>query len=140
MLSDTVRYAKRIAVKLNCVIVLLSQINEEGQLRGSRAIGFHASYWWRWNCGAEDKQKGFVTVEQPKARSGEQYDFYLTCDFQHMRMDSYMGPADDVADDPESPRARPKDPVNSGSHGRSGGGPPPPPKKRIRMSLTDDGL
>lgn len=130
LLSDAVRYAKRIAGKLNCVIILLSQLNEEGQLRGSRAIGFHASYWWRWNCGAEDKQKGFVTVEQPKARSGEQYDFYLTCDFQHMRMDTYVGPESDFESDGESPEPI-KDPEKASKQ---------MPRKRITMSLTEDGL
>lgn len=138
MYSEAVRYAKRIAVKLDCVIVLLSQLNEDGQLRGSRAIGFHASFWWKLGGSSKDdqiasKERGFLTVEQPKARSGEQFDFYLTCDFAHMRMDTYYGPEANMKDDGESPQrvADPAKLVLASSNA---------PKKKIKMSLTDDGL
>ena len=104
ILGDIVRYAKRMAQQMNCVIVLLAQLNEEGQIRGSRAIGHHANFWFKWECTEEDKQKGFLTIEQSKARGSEQYDFYLTADFAHMRMDSYLGPLDSGPDDGESPK------------------------------------
>lgn len=134
ILGDIVRYAKRMAQQMNCVIVLLAQLNEEGQIRGSRAIGHHANFWFKWECTDEDKQKGFITIEQAKARGGEQYDFYVTADFAHMRMDSYLGPLDDAPDDGESPKPGsiagmkfdPKRGVTK--------------KKGVKMSLTDGDL
>ncbi len=136
ILGDIVRYAKRMAQQMNCVIVLLAQLNEEGQIRGSRAIGHHANFWFKWECTDEDKQKGFITVEQAKARGGEQYDFYLTADFNHMRMDSYLGPTDiGMPDDGESPKP-----------GKIAKGQFDPkkgmklPKKAVKLSLTADEL
>lgn len=138
MYSEAVRYLKRIAVKLNCVIVLLSQVNDDGQLRGSRAIGFHASFWWQLGGKTRDdqqaaKDRGFITVEQPKARAGEQFDFYLTCDFARMRMETYYGPEANMKDDGESPK-RVNDPAKLNMISSSA------PKKRVRMSLSEDGL
>jgi len=137
MLGDIVRYAKRMAQQMNCVIVLLAQLNEEGQIRGSRAIGHHANFWFKWECTEEDKQKGFITIEQAKARAGEQYDFYVTADFAHMRMDSYLGPLDDGApDDGESPK--PGNIANVKFDPKKG----VKQKKRgsVKMSLTDEDL
>ncbi len=134
ILGDIVRYAKRMAQQMNCVIVLLAQLNEEGQIRGSRAIGHHANFWFKWECTDEDKQKGFLTVEQAKARGGEQYDFYLTADFAHMRMDSYLGPTDTGPDDGESPK--PGSIANAKFDPKKG----IKMKKSVKLSLTESDL
>ena len=90
VLGEAARYCKIMAEKLKCVVVLLAQLNDDGKVMYSRAIAHHASWWWKWQCSEEDKQRGFVTVEQGKARGAECYDFTLTTDFAHMQMNNEL--------------------------------------------------
>lgn len=134
LLGESARFCKIMASKLNCVIVLLAQLNDEGKVFGARAITHHASFWFKWTMAEEDKQRGFVNVEQGKARGAECYDFYLTTDFAHMTMADYTGPVD------ESQKKADKEKNN-------GGGDPkfrkqkqglPEKKTSVKMSLLED--
>src|ERR1035437_1280016 len=124
-LGEAARYCKIMAKKLNCVVVLLAQVNDNGQVFDSRAITHHANTWFKWTCSEEDKARGCVTVEQGKARGAETYDFGLTTDFAYMQMNAFDGPL------PEKSKMK-----TSGFKGR--GGDEETKKKPVRMTLMDD--
>jgi replicative DNA helicase len=116
LLGETARYCKIKAKELNCVVVLLAQLNDEGKVFGARAITHHANFWFKWNITDEDKTKGFVTIEQGKARGAECYDFTLTTNFRVMEMSTYDGPVDDKKSGPSGDKK----------------------KSTVKMSLMDD--
>ena len=91
-LRQMTRYAKRMAERMGCAIVLLAQLNDEGQIMYSKGIGHHVHYWLKWFCRDEDLQRGFVVVENGKSRNAEKKDLYFTTDFAHMRMDCVANP------------------------------------------------
>lgn len=91
-LRQMTRYAKRMAERMGCAIVLLAQLNDEGQIMYSKGIGHHVHYWLKWFCRDEDLQRGFVVVENGKSRNAEKKDLYFTTDFKRMRMDSVANP------------------------------------------------
>lgn len=41
--------------------------------------------WWRWYCGEEDKEAGFITIEQPKARNSKEYSFRVGVNARRMQ-------------------------------------------------------
>lgn len=45
--SNTAEVCKNMAMELNCPVLVLSQLNDDGQLRESRAIGQHADSIWK---------------------------------------------------------------------------------------------
>lgn len=87
-ISECVRLAKTMARKLNCVIVLLSQRNKDGDTRGSQATEFHASYWLDWTIDDDIKARTphVVQVTIKKARMGNTGDFALSFDLSHMNI------------------------------------------------------
>lgn len=126
-LGEAARYCKIMAKKLNCVVVLLAQVNDEMKIFDSRAITHHANYWFRWCCSEEDKARGFVTIEQGKARSGETYDFTLTTEFAKMQMNN-----SDEAPAPRQSQSDKKQFKNGGGSGKQ------EEKKPVKMSLLED--
>jgi replicative DNA helicase len=91
-LRQMTRFAKRAAERMGCAVILLAQLNDEGQIMYSRGIGHHVHYWLKWFCRDEDIQRGFVVVENGKSRNAEKKDFYLTTNFKSMRMDNVANP------------------------------------------------
>ena len=91
-LRQATRVAKRMAEKLKCAIILLAQLNDEGQIMYSKGIGHHVHYWLKWMCKEEDIDRGFITVEMGKSRNSRKKDLYVTTDFDHMRMDNVANP------------------------------------------------
>jgi replicative DNA helicase len=91
-LRQMTRYAKRAADRMGCAIVLLAQLNDEGQIMYSKGIGHHVHYWLKWFCRDEDIKRGFVTVENGKSRNSARKDFYFTVDFARMRMECVAHP------------------------------------------------
>lgn len=126
MLGEAARYCKIMAKKLNCVVVLLAQINDEGKVFSSRAITHHANFWMKWQTSEEDKARGFVTIEQGKARSGETYDFTLTTEFSKMQMNS--------CNEEPVPREQKQE---KGFFKKGGGKEEPVKKQPVKMSLLD---
>lgn len=143
MLGEAARYCKIMAHKLNCVVVLLAQLNDEGKVFSSRAITHHANTWFKWNCSEEDKTRGYVSVEQGKSRGAECYDFALSTDFAHMAMDD-VDPTNIKRhnDDEEDPKYRSKhdyknDTKKSNKPGKYSNS-KAPEKKPVKLSMLDD--
>lgn len=132
ILGEAARYCKIMANKLKCVVVLLAQMNDQGKVMYSNAIAHHANFWFKWRCEEEDKLKGFVTIEQGKARGAPCYDFYLTTDFSRMTMDNYTGAV-------EKTESKTKvSSEESGGYAKRKNTDIKQEKTKIKMSLVDD--
>lgn len=92
-LRQMTRLAKRYAEKTKCAIVLLAQLNDEGQIMYSKGIGHHVHYWLKWMCKDEDFERGYAIVEMGKSRNSKKEDLYMTTEFKYMRMDNITEPA-----------------------------------------------
>jgi replicative DNA helicase len=64
--SEITRRLKAIALQLNLALATASQLNEEGRLRESRAIGHHSDHVWLIK-----KSEGGAFVNIDKNRDGE---------------------------------------------------------------------
>jgi len=84
-LREVTRLAKRLSKKNKCTIVLLAQLNEDtGKIYYSQGIRQNADNWWRWYCTQDDKEAGYMTIEQPKARDAEEYDFRIGINVKYL--------------------------------------------------------
>lgn len=92
-LRQMTRLAKRYAEKMKCAVVLLAQLNDEGQIMYSKGIGHHVHYWLKWMCKDEDFERGYAIVEMGKSRNSRKEDLYMTTEFKYMRMDNITEPA-----------------------------------------------
>ena len=116
-------------IKVHCeshqyVAVVLHQMTEEGKIAGSRAIGAHMDFIWKWAVQDEDRERGWVTVEQDKARGAPTYDMIFTLTFQFMKMMNLQDPpTTDMSDPQRGPRS-----LQGGSEGRY---------SPLQMSLQD---
>lgn len=63
--SEITRRLKAIALQLNIAMATASQLNEEGKLRESRAIGMHSDHVWK----ILHEEKSFISID--KNRDGE---------------------------------------------------------------------
>jgi len=80
-LGEISREAKILANKLNCVVVLLAQIDDTYNLRYSKAIKDHANFVMGWVRDETAKASNMVTVNQMKARNAPLYTFELATRF-----------------------------------------------------------
>lgn len=64
------RYLKQLAGRLNCVIVILTQMNKDDGVKYGSGPEEDADWWLRWRYGEEEKQSGQVQIELAKARHG----------------------------------------------------------------------
>jgi replicative DNA helicase len=76
-LGNIAREAKLLANKLNCVVILLAQIDDMYNLRYSKSIKDHANFVMSWIRGEEAIIQRQIVVKQQKARNAELYEFSL---------------------------------------------------------------
>ena len=76
-LGDISREAKILANKLNCVVILLAQIDDAYNLRYSKAIKDHANFVMAWIRDDTSKTSHIINIKQIKARNAPLYDFPL---------------------------------------------------------------
>lgn len=80
--SRVVKQAKLWAIKRNAIVILLSQVNADGQLSESKAMSHHVDHYWYWEV---DKLIPTVEVEVRKIRGGAHFRLYLERHWHHMR-------------------------------------------------------
>ena len=66
--AEVSRTLRLLALEMNCVIVALSQLNDDGRLRESRAIGQDATAVW---AVSDSSQEGFKSLFIPAQRNAE---------------------------------------------------------------------
>lgn len=76
-LGDISRSGKLLANKLNCVVVLLAQIDDTYNLRYSKSIKDHANFVMGWVRDTTAVNSGIINIRQLKARNAPLYDFNL---------------------------------------------------------------
>jgi replicative DNA helicase len=81
------RYLKLMAERLGCVVVLLTQLNDDDHVKYGKGPEEAADWWLWWRYGEEERATGQGEIRLDKARSGEPCCF--PCRFQPsvMRVD-----------------------------------------------------
>jgi replicative DNA helicase len=69
--AEVSRSLRMLAMELDCVVVALSQLNDEGKLRESRAIGQDATAVWAIGKQEEDAEDDRRTLHIPIQRNGQ---------------------------------------------------------------------
>ena len=64
-------YLKTMATKLDCVVVLLTQLNDDGHVKYGRGPEEAADWWCFWPFGEQEQTTGNVEIHLGKARHGE---------------------------------------------------------------------
>jgi replicative DNA helicase len=80
------RFGKIYAESHNKVMALAAQVNEEGKLRYSKAVGEHSSTAWSFVATKESREKGYLNVQMFKARNQRMMNFTLGIDYASMRI------------------------------------------------------
>lgn len=80
------RYGKVYAESHKKVMTLAAQVNDEGKLRYSKAIGEHSSTAFSFVATKESREKGYINVGMFKARNQTMMDFTLGVDYSSMRI------------------------------------------------------
>lgn len=76
-LGKVARMCKIYAKNNNMIIVLLVQINKEGEVRYSKATVEHANNAWFFVATDETREAGILNIKQQKARNQAMFDFQL---------------------------------------------------------------
>ncbi len=102
-LDEAGRFCKIWSTQNNCVTVGVAQWDsKEEQIRYSRALQEHASNFWKWTAEEKQKELGFATITQPKARNQKQFPFKLSFDWDTGLVSDYISEGDDY----ESPKKK----------------------------------
>jgi replicative DNA helicase len=84
-LSKMTRYAKRWAQANNCIVVILTQLDEKTHdIRYSRAIKEHSNIWLWWHYTEEDRESGCCDWNLAKSRSSELGKFTMDMMLKYM--------------------------------------------------------
>jgi len=80
------RFAKIYAESHNKVMALAAQVNEEGKLRYSKAVGEHSSTAFSFVATKESREKGYLNVEMFKARNQTMMNFTVGVNYSSMQI------------------------------------------------------
>lgn len=80
-LSVLGRELKQATKELDTLILSPTQMNDDGDVRYSKALKEHANTMWRWFYKEEQKASHLIRVDQLVVRSWEQFPFMLREDF-----------------------------------------------------------
>lgn len=75
---------KQMARKLNCVVIALAQLSEDGDVKYARAVKEHADLVWAWDRDGGARASKTLTVKQIKTRSVIPFDLLLAEEFEVM--------------------------------------------------------
>jgi replicative DNA helicase len=93
--KETGRYLKQLAGRLNCVIVVLTQMNKDEGVKYGSGPEEDADWWIRWRYGEEEKTSGEVDIELAKARHGKAVSIktYFRMDRMQVECSALVDPA-----------------------------------------------
>ena len=97
-LGGAMRQFKMAAKKLNCLIIVLAQFDQDAMVvKYARALREHANIMWCWTYGKEEEESGIVTIRQTaplgKNRNCPPFDFRVKYELKFMRIHDF-GEAD----------------------------------------------
>lgn len=85
-LNDVARYSKINAETQKRLNILVTQINDDGSTRYSRALTEHANNLWIWIATEETKQQEVLKIKQVKARNHADFPFTLGIEYKFSRV------------------------------------------------------
>lgn len=86
-LGEWCKQLKRVAGRLNCVVIVLTQMDENtGDIRYFRAAQEDANNLWLWKYDDFAKTTHILKVQQKAARSHQPFDFELMEDYSRMKI------------------------------------------------------
>lgn len=108
-LGASSRALKLFAIKSNCVVVQLAQMDDEGRIKYARKLGEDSDNVWLWKCDEEAKAAHAFLIDQWKGRNQEQFAFPLIENFKQMRLENPIGAVDNARGTPsQSKRGKKK--------------------------------
>jgi predicted ATP-dependent serine protease len=87
-LGEIARQAKIQAGQTNAAWVILAQLNEDGQVKYSRAIKEHSDYMLSWTYGEAERESHVVEIDQQKSRNSKGFEFCLKERFDYQRFEN----------------------------------------------------
>lgn len=85
-LGNAARYAKVYAENNNKVVVILTQVNDEGAVRYSRAVVEHCNGFWTFVTTKESREAGYMNIIPIKSRNQVPDPFTLRANFSRMQV------------------------------------------------------
>lgn len=80
-LAEITRQAKVQAGQTNTVWVIIAQLNEQGNVKYSKAIKENSDYMWTWTYGDAERENHIIDIEQQKSRNSKGFKFSLKENF-----------------------------------------------------------
>lgn len=90
-LGNFARDLKLVTKELDALIIAPTQMNMDGQIRYSKAIGEHANAVWTWVYGEEEIGTHVISIRQPFVRGWAPFKFQLREDFERMSITDHLG-------------------------------------------------
>ena len=84
--KDTSRYLKALAGRLNCCMIVLTQMNKDEGVKYGTGPEEDADWWLKWRYGEEEKATGKVSVELAKARHARSCTINTLFDLDRMKV------------------------------------------------------
>lgn len=82
-IGEAFRLAKRWAEKVQKVVIMLVQIDEDtGAIKYAKSIKHHSDGVWQWDWGEAEKETGQVEIQQKKLRNMAPMKFTLQAEFE----------------------------------------------------------
>lgn len=91
-LGDISKEAKSQASATNAAWVMIAQLNDQGQVKYSRAIKENSDYMLTWVYGDAEKESHMVEIKIDKARHSESLKFILRENFRIQKFENPGGP------------------------------------------------
>ncbi len=76
-LGEIARQAKVQAGQTNSVWIVCAQLNEQGDVKYSKAIKENSDYMWTWTYGDAEQESHIVDISQQKSRNSKKFKFSL---------------------------------------------------------------
>ncbi|NDD64567.1 MAG: hypothetical protein EBZ36_11430, partial [Acidobacteria bacterium] len=76
---------KVLARTASCVVITLTHMTDDWEVKFSRAVENHADTIWGWRMSRQEKRDGIAIVRQTKARGTREFDFALYHDLSRHR-------------------------------------------------------
>ncbi len=82
-LAEIARQAKVQAGQTNAVWIVCAQLNEQGDVKYSKAIKENSDYMWSWTYGDAERESHIIDITQQKSRNSKGFKFSLKERFEH---------------------------------------------------------
>ena len=137
-LQKVTRFGARFAVLNNISVGFCCQLTEEGLLAASKGMNRDASNFWRWTAGAREKETGFITIDQLKARQKKAFPFTMFVDWERMTVRDLSDDEKTQRDEERRERKEKRGAYGKPGHNSRGAGQEAPRSRRFGHGVKED--